>query len=576
MTDRENEAMAASEEGAEMSRRSPYQAPEGTTGDQLLEGMRKLIGFEELTAMCEELHQMAPLLKERHLERVALQRAWLFSIEPGGGVTTAAWALANLLNADQLVDAPVTVVEIGDISGNYEDSLINSNVIQVLARITDKVVVLDLSCLIDAVTEYEFTTFLTQIQEVMAANRLIPVFLVPYLENTALLKVRNALMDVLNLETVQFVPPSFDQYTEAVLQMLAEYGYASDESGRAFVRRRLQEEISDGRYYGFKTVRRIADEMVYGKLRSVVCENDEDDAVIRGDEVSVTPEEYHPTDMADALDSMSGLKGEVADSLRAAVARIRKIKKEGKGGLIHMCFVGGHGTGKSTAAHVLAGMLAKEGLLERDLVIECSGDALIGSCAGSTGPLVSRICRDAYGAVLFVDAAAGILGDDEESEAYSAEARQALVVQMHDHPDDMLIILSGTPQNIRQLMAADPDLAAAAPETISFPDYSRERLADLYMELVRSRGFEPGEGLEAAVRSYFEKLDDAVFKSSDFSNGRYVNNFFECTVSKFLTRIQLAGSDSGVLTLRDFEEAAGCVEGCNDKVRGRVQIGFRL
>ena len=155
MTDRENEAMAASEEGAEMSRRSPYQAPEGTTGDQLLEGMRKLIGFEELTAMCEELHQMAPLLKERHLERVALQRAWLFSIEPGGGVTTAAWALANLLNADQLVDAPVTVVEIGDISGNYEESLINGNVIQVLARITDKVVVLDLSCLIDAVTEYE-------------------------------------------------------------------------------------------------------------------------------------------------------------------------------------------------------------------------------------------------------------------------------------------------------------------------------------------------------------------------------------------------------------------------------------
>ncbi len=580
MTGKENEAMAA-ENAAESEeetviRNSPYQAPEGTTGEQLLEKMRTLIGFEEMTAICEEIHQMAPLLRERHLERVIRQRAWLFSIEPGGGVTTASWTLANLMNVEKLVEPPVTVIEIGDISGNFEESLINGNVIQLLAHLTDRVVVMDLVNLIEGVTEFEFTTFLTQVQEVMTANNLIPVFLVPYIENTVLLKVQNALMDVLNLETVQFVPPSFEQYTDAALQMLTEYGYTSDDTGRNFVRRRLLEEISDGRYYGFKTVRRIADEMVYGKLRGVSCEGAEDDAVIRGKEVSFTPEEFHPADPEKKLDQMAGMRGEVADSLKKAVGSIRKGKNDKRRKPIHMCFSGGHGTGKSTAAHVLAAILAKEGLLEKDLVIECCGEDLIGTCTGSTGPLVSRIFRDACGAVLFIDHAAGLLGDDETSVSYAIEARKALTVLMADHAEDTLVILAGTPKDMKHLLESDPELAAAAPVTISFPDYTRERLADLFMEMVAAYGFEPGEGLEKTVRSYFGGLDEAFIGSEEFANARYVNNYFECTVSKFLTRIQLEGTDSGVLTRRDFEEAAGSVESCNEKVRSRVQIGFRL
>ncbi len=553
--------------------RSPYQAEESATGEQIMAQIKTLCCFDEFASLCGEIHDMAPIIKARNLQQVILQRAYLFAIEPGGGCTTAAWALANLMNADGLVPERIGVVELGDISGELPDFPINPNLLPLLARIADRIVVMDLFGIMDYIAEPEFQDFLLRLQELMLSNRLIPIFQTPYLESDALIRIQNIILDVMNLETVVFIPPTMEEYTAAALRQMGAYGYRADEETCWYLERRFLEEISDGRFYGFKTVRKVVDELVYGKLRSVVYGYEPDSPVITGGSLPISPERFVLADPAAHLEEMPGIRG-AAKQLQDAVKRICEAKQAGEKGPIHMQFIGDPGTGKSSAAHVMGQILAQAGVLKKDLVIERPGNAFLGYIPGYTGPLVTRLCRDAYGSVLFVDNAEELCGDEPEDRIYADEAVRALAVQMEAHPDDMLVILAGTLEEMERLNEAYPELSRQTPVRIDFPAYTTEQLADIFLDMITESGLEAGEGFEAAVRKYFAELGDDVVKSAEFTNARYVNNLFESTCSKYYTRAELEGSEDGLVLPQDFAAAAIYADHFNDKIKRRFEIGF--
>ena len=173
-----------------------------------------------------------------------------------------------------------------------------------------------------------------------------------------------------------------------------------------------------------------------------------------------------------------------------------------------MRFVGNHGTGKTTIARILGKILQEHGVLRNGNFYEYKGRDFCGRYIGETAPKTSAMCRDAYGSVLFIDEAYSLYNGEDDSRDYGKEAIDTMVAEMENHRNDMVIIMAGYPDDMKRLMKANSGLASRMPYTLEFPNYSREQLFEIFMQMVK-RSFTYEDALTEAACDYFMELPDA-------------------------------------------------------------------
>ena len=270
------------------------------------------------------------------------------------------------------------------------------------------------------------------------------------------------------------------------------------------------------------------------------------------------------------LEELIGLE-EVKTQLKKVISYIKLSKDKSKMPMLHMCFNGNPGTGKTTVARIVGKIFAEEKILsDKKIFVEAQRGDLIGEYVGQTAPRTERVIRRALGGVLFIDEAYSISSyiKDEVGGDYGAECIATLLKEMEDKRDNLCVILAGYTKEMEHMLSTNPGFQSRIQFVIDFPDYSSGELFEIFKGLCKKENYKILPSLKKELFEVFEKAK----KEPRFANGRYVRNIFEkIKIEQAYRVINEKSNDKNTIKKCDLENAMSNLK--KEEVK-KNKIGF--
>ncbi|QDL93724.1 CbbX protein [Paroceanicella profunda] len=216
---------------------------------------------------------------------------------------------------------------------------------------------------------------------------------------------------------------------------------------------------------------------------------------------------------------------------------------------LHMCFTGNPGTGKTTVALKMAGLLHRLGYVRKGHLISVTRDDLVGQYIGHTAPKTKEILKKAMGGVLFIDEAYYLYRPDNERD-YGQEAIEILLQVMENNRDDLVVILAGYADRMDLFFRSNPGFRSRIAHHIGFPDYSDAELLTISERMLEEQSYRLSPGARAAVTEYIS-LRRA---QPHFANARSLRNALDRARLRQANRLFEAGGRVNAAALSTIEE----------------------
>ena len=235
---------------------------------------------------------------------------------------------------------------------------------------------------------------------------------------------------------------------------------------------------------------------------------------------------------------------------------------------LHMSFTGNPGTGKTTVALRMAGILHRLGFVRRGHVISVTRDDLVGQYIGHTAPKTKEILKKAMGGVLFIDEAYYLYRPENERD-YGQEAIEILLQVMESQREDLVVILAGYGERMEKFFQSNPGFRSRIAHHVDFPDYSDDELLAIAELMLVAQKYH----FSSDARSAFVRYIAARKTQPLFSNARSIRNALDRVRLRQANRIasnldRILTSDDvmsieaeDVLASRVFVAAAGAGDG---------------
>ena len=168
---------------------------------------------------------------------------------------------------------------------------------------------------------------------------------------------------------------------------------------------------------------------------------------------------------------------------------------------LHMSFTGNPGTGKTSVAMRMAGILHRLGYVRKGHLVAVTRDDLVGQYIGHTAPKTKEVLKRAMGGVLFIDEAYYLYRPENERD-YGQEAIEILLQVMENQREDLVVILAGYKDRMDRFFASNPGMASRIAHHIDFPDYDEGELFAIAQLMLANMKYRLDAGGEAALREY--------------------------------------------------------------------------
>ena len=186
---------------------------------------------------------------------------------------------------------------------------------------------------------------------------------------------------------------------------------------------------------------------------------------------------------------------------------------------LHMSFTGNPGTGKTTVALRMAGILHKLGFVRRGHLVSVTRDDLVGQYIGHTAPKTREVLKRAMGGVLFIDEAYYLYRPENERD-YGQEAIEILLQVMENQRDDLVVILAGYADRMETFFSSNPGFRSRIAHHIDFPDYTDEELVRIADLILHAQGYRLSPAAKITLSEYV-----ALRRAQPhFANARSIRN----------------------------------------------------
>lgn len=215
---------------------------------------------------------------------------------------------------------------------------------------------------------------------------------------------------------------------------------------------------------------------------------------------------------------------------------------------LHMVFSGNPGTGKTMIARLMSRIYLSLGLLSKGHLVEVDRGGLVAGYVGQTAIKTGEVIKKAMGGVLFIDEAYALTTRGPQD--YGQEAVETLLKAMEDNREDLIVIVAGYTDLMKDFIASNPGLASRFNRYMEFPDYTPEEMLGIFDMRAKKAGYRTDEGAREALRDILQKAAG----EKDFGNARGVRNLFEKAVSRQADRLaheKNIGRDDLMLLVRE-------------------------
>ena len=220
--------------------------------------------------------------------------------------------------------------------------------------------------------------------------------------------------------------------------------------------------------------------------------------------------EYQSSGVAEILDELDreliGLEP-VKERIRETAALLLVDRARRQMGLsqetptLHMSFSGNPGTGKTTVALKMAGLLHRLGYVRKGHLVSVTRDDLVGQYIGHTAPKTKDVLKKAMGGVLFIDEAYYLYRPDNERD-YGQEAIEILLQVMENNRDDLVVIMAGYADRMDKFFSANPGFRSRIAHHIEFPDYRDDELLEISRQMLADQNYHLSAEAETALDAY--------------------------------------------------------------------------
>lgn len=212
---------------------------------------------------------------------------------------------------------------------------------------------------------------------------------------------------------------------------------------------------------------------------------------------------------------------------------------------LHMSFTGNPGTGKTTVALRMAGLLHRLGYVRKGHLVSVTRDDLVGQYIGHTAPKTKEVLKKAMGGVLFIDEAYYLYRPDNERD-YGQEAIEILLQVMENQRDDLVVILAGYADRMEKFYQSNPGFRSRIAHHIDFPDYADAELLTIAEAMLARQNYAFDPDARKAMGEYIARRRT----QPHFANARSIRNALDRARLRQANR--LFETSSGPVTADDL------------------------